>query len=142
MKTIEIQLFKFDELSDKAKEKALIEYYDWNVNFDWWDSVYYDAKNLSYNIICTAIAPMIDIIDYGGNYVNTLPFFWIPVYNYQSTLDYSSSNINYAINTRISLDFNKADVVKSIDKPIDALFNFIFLVKLSNSVTRTNCNQC
>jgi len=87
--------------------------------------VYYDAKNLSYNIICTAIAPMIDIIDYGGNYVNTLPFFWIPVYNYQSTLDYSSSNINYAINTRISLDFNKADVVKSIDKPIDALFNFI-----------------
>ncbi len=50
MKTIEIQLFKFDELSDKAKEKALIEYYDWNVNFDWWDSVYYDAKNVGITI--------------------------------------------------------------------------------------------
>jgi len=46
MKTIEIQLFKFNELSDKAKEKALVQYYDWNVNFDWWDSVYYDAKNV------------------------------------------------------------------------------------------------
>ena len=50
MKTIEIQLFKFDELSDKAKEKALTEYYDWNVNFDWWDSVYYDAKNVGITI--------------------------------------------------------------------------------------------
>jgi biotin-(acetyl-CoA carboxylase) ligase len=50
MKTIEIQLFKFDELSDKAKEKALIEYYDWNVNFDWWDNVYEDAKNVGITI--------------------------------------------------------------------------------------------
>jgi len=50
MKTIEIQLFKFDELSDKAKEKALTQYYDWNVNFDWWDSVYYDAKNVGITI--------------------------------------------------------------------------------------------
>jgi hypothetical protein len=50
MKTIEIQLFKFNELSDKAKEKALMEYYDWNVNFDWWDSVYYDAKNVGITI--------------------------------------------------------------------------------------------
>jgi hypothetical protein len=87
--------------------------------------VYYDSKNLNYNIVCTSIAPMIDIINNSGDYVNTVALFWIPVFNYQSTLDYSNSNINYAINTRISLDFNKADVVKSIDKPIDAIFNFI-----------------
>lgn len=50
MKTIEIQLFKFDELPDNAKEKALREYYHWNVNFDWWDSIYEDAKNVGIKI--------------------------------------------------------------------------------------------
>jgi hypothetical protein len=42
-----INIYKFDELSDKAKENALIHL--WNVNvdhFDWWNSTYDDAKNI------------------------------------------------------------------------------------------------
>ena len=50
MKTIEIQLFKFDELSDKAKEKAIEENYNWNVLYDWYDNVYEDAKNVGIKI--------------------------------------------------------------------------------------------
>jgi len=50
MKTIEIQLFKFDELSDKAKEKAIEENYNWNVLYDWYDNVYEDAKNVGIEI--------------------------------------------------------------------------------------------
>jgi len=50
MKTIEIQLFKFNELSDKAKEKAIKENYNWNICFDWWDSIYEDAKNVGIKI--------------------------------------------------------------------------------------------
>ncbi len=50
MKTIEIQLFKFNELSDKAKEKAIEENYNWNVLYDWYDNVYEDAKNVGITI--------------------------------------------------------------------------------------------
>ena len=50
MKTIEIQLFKFDELSDKAKEKAIEENYNWNVLYDWYENVYEDAKNVGITI--------------------------------------------------------------------------------------------
>ena len=50
MKTKTIEIYTFNELSDKAKEKAVQENYDWNVNFDWWDSIYEDAKNVGITI--------------------------------------------------------------------------------------------
>jgi hypothetical protein len=83
--------------------------------------VYFDSKLLRYNVICTAIAPMINKTDLEGNYVKTVPFFWIPVYNCEGTLDYSGSNINYTVNTLLSLDLNKADALKAVDKPLDAI---------------------
>jgi len=46
MKTIEIQLYKFDELSEAAQETAIFNQSDINVDYDWWDSVYEDAKNV------------------------------------------------------------------------------------------------
>ena len=36
MKTIEVTLYTFDELSDKAKEFAINEYRDINVHYDWY----------------------------------------------------------------------------------------------------------
>lgn len=41
--TREITVYKFDELSDKAKEKAREWYRDGQLNYDWWDSVYEQA---------------------------------------------------------------------------------------------------
>lgn len=41
-----INVYKFEELSDTAKEKAISHYQDINVNFEWWDSVYSDAKDI------------------------------------------------------------------------------------------------
>lgn len=38
--TVEYKLYKYDELSDKAKEKALEGFYDFNVDYEWWDSSY------------------------------------------------------------------------------------------------------
>ena len=46
MRKITIEIYSFNELSDKAKEKALVQYYDWHVNFDWWESVCQDAKEI------------------------------------------------------------------------------------------------
>jgi hypothetical protein len=44
MKTKTIQLFEFDELSDTAKEKAREWFREWNLDYDWWDCTFDDAK--------------------------------------------------------------------------------------------------
>ena len=46
MKTKTINLYQFNELSDKAKEKAIEKLSTINVDFDWWDSTYEDASNI------------------------------------------------------------------------------------------------
>jgi len=45
MRIKETKVYKFDELSDKGKEKALENMYDLNVDYEWWDSIYDDAAN-------------------------------------------------------------------------------------------------
>ncbi|TSJ39682.1 hypothetical protein FO440_18255 [Mucilaginibacter corticis] len=44
MKTIEIALYEFEELTENGREKALQEYAYFNVDDDWWRNVYEDAK--------------------------------------------------------------------------------------------------
>lgn len=43
-------VFKFDELSEEAKQKAVENLYDLNVDYDWWDSIYDDAKQIGCKI--------------------------------------------------------------------------------------------
>jgi hypothetical protein len=50
MKTIEIKLYKFSELSEEAKERVLIDHYDINLFPEWWDSVYDDAAQIGLRI--------------------------------------------------------------------------------------------
>lgn len=50
MKTIEIKLYQFDELSDEAKQKAIENMSDINVDHDWWDFIYKDATNVELKI--------------------------------------------------------------------------------------------
>lgn len=45
-----ITYYKFDELSDKAKEHAIQELSDFNVYFDWWVFTYEDAANIGLKI--------------------------------------------------------------------------------------------
>lgn len=40
MREITVKLYQFDELSEKAKEKALEHFRDINVDYDWWDCTY------------------------------------------------------------------------------------------------------
>jgi len=47
MKTKTINLYEFDELSDKGKEKAIDGLRGINVDdSEWWDGIYEDAKNI------------------------------------------------------------------------------------------------
>lgn len=46
MKTIEIKLYKFNELNREAQETAIDKLSDINVSYDWWDTTYEDAKNV------------------------------------------------------------------------------------------------
>ena len=45
--TFEVTVFKFNELDDKAKEKAREWYREGALNYDWWDSVYEDAERIA-----------------------------------------------------------------------------------------------
>ena len=44
MRTIRIKLHKFSELSEVAQQKVLDKNCYINVDYDWWQSIYEDAK--------------------------------------------------------------------------------------------------
>ena len=50
MKTIEINLYKFEELSNDSQQKAIESNYDINVIDRWWDFIYDDAKAIGLKI--------------------------------------------------------------------------------------------
>jgi len=50
MKTISINLYKFEELTKEAQQKALEKYYNINVDHNWWESTYEDAKTIGLEI--------------------------------------------------------------------------------------------
>jgi hypothetical protein len=45
--TREITIYQFDELSDKAKEKAREWYRNGQLDYDWWEAVYDDADKIA-----------------------------------------------------------------------------------------------
>lgn len=48
--TIETTCYKFEELTEQAKEKAINDNYDFNVSYDWWEFVYEDAATIGIKI--------------------------------------------------------------------------------------------
>ena len=40
MRTETIKIYKFEELSEKAQEKAIEKFHDINTHYDWWEHVY------------------------------------------------------------------------------------------------------
>lgn len=50
MKTKVINLYSFDELSEEAQQKAIENLYDINIDYDWWDFTYDDAKEIGLKI--------------------------------------------------------------------------------------------
>lgn len=45
--TIEITVYKFSELDDRAKERAMDNWRDGHLDYDWWDAVYEDADRVA-----------------------------------------------------------------------------------------------
>lgn len=50
MRIIETKVYKFDELTEEAKQKAIENLYDINVDYEWWDLTYDDAANIGLKI--------------------------------------------------------------------------------------------
>lgn len=50
MKTISTDVYTFDELNDEAKEKAREWAREFVCDYDWWDCIYEDAKNIGLEI--------------------------------------------------------------------------------------------
>jgi len=45
-----ITVYTFTELSDEAQDKAIDHLWDINIEHDWWDHIYEDAKNIGLKI--------------------------------------------------------------------------------------------
>jgi hypothetical protein len=50
MRTVRTKVYKFNELNEDAKQKAISHFQNINVGFDWWNSVYEDAENIGLKI--------------------------------------------------------------------------------------------
>lgn len=50
MKTKTYNTWKFEELSEKIQQKIIENYYDINVDHEWWDFTYDDAKEIGLKI--------------------------------------------------------------------------------------------
>ena len=50
MKTIKVQVYSFNELSEEAKNVAIEKMSSINVEHDWWEFIYEDAKNIGLKI--------------------------------------------------------------------------------------------
>lgn len=50
METITLNIYKFNELSDQAKQKAIEHYSDILIDYQWWDFIYEDATRLGLKI--------------------------------------------------------------------------------------------
>jgi len=50
IETITRELFKFEELPEDIKDKAVENLYDINVDYGWWESVYMDAEDIGLKI--------------------------------------------------------------------------------------------
>ena len=48
--TTTIKLYKFDELDDAAKQAAVQEFHDLNVDHEWWDGTFEDAERIGLKI--------------------------------------------------------------------------------------------
>lgn len=50
MKTKTYTVYKFDELPEEGKRKAVEKYYDINGSYDWWNFIYEDAEQIGLKI--------------------------------------------------------------------------------------------
>lgn len=50
MRKQEINIYTFEELPEKTRDKVLDKLREWNVDCDWWYSVYEDARNIGLDI--------------------------------------------------------------------------------------------
>lgn len=50
MKTIQLNLYHFNELGERAQKKALADNQDFNVSHNWWDWIYTDAEEAGLKI--------------------------------------------------------------------------------------------
>lgn len=50
MKTIRTKVYQFKELTEQAQQKAIEQFSDINVDYDWWQSTYEDAANIGLKI--------------------------------------------------------------------------------------------
>jgi hypothetical protein len=67
--------------------------------------VYYNQKTFSWHLVCKSVSIVLKRFDALGNMLGDAPLFWMPVYNYSSTLDYTQPQFTYANKTAMGITF-------------------------------------
>lgn len=152
MKTIEINLYSFDELSDKAKENAMNKYYD-NKDFYYiWDDAHKTVKEFcEKTIVRTSINSWLepnfnhiedDIINLKGvrlmkYFINNFDFLYKPKYlkSYNEHKEHRMIQNKIAINTKSKYSFATSNIQKETscnltgvcydDDLLDPIYKFI-----------------
>lgn len=76
MQQKKINLYKIEELSKEAKERAINHFHAINVDWEWWDFIYYDAEeNLNIKVAAFDVERMTidhDYIGYAEDSIKTI----------------------------------------------------------------------
>jgi len=68
MRTIETVVYNFDELTEDAKNKAVIDFGNINIEDEWWINIFEDAKNIGLEITAFSL----DRANYcNGKFINS-----------------------------------------------------------------------
>ena len=51
METHEIKTYSYNELPENIKEKVMEKYYDINTDYEWWDCLEYELKEMGIELI-------------------------------------------------------------------------------------------
>lgn len=106
MKTLELKLYTFDELSEEAKEKAIEDNRTINVEYDWWDCEFDVFKGLGIIVNAFDIYRKTIVIKLNGDDCNEVA--------YNIMHEFSGNDI-YELSLQYSIDFNNLKKKYNVD---------------------------
>ncbi len=100
--------------------------------------IYYNQKTFSWHLVCKSIT--IYINRYSNDNIDEVPLFWLPVYNYDSKLDYTQPQFTYTNKTTIGIkfldDIENENLLNDSPLPQKSIFT-----QLKNSISFEKCNE-
>jgi hypothetical protein len=96
--------------------------------------VYFNNKNMTWNIYMHSIAPVIERYDNEGNFVGYENIFWVPVENSTAAFNYTDINYPQVLRSVVQVSYDKSKVLKKVNSPIAA--NEMYMEEIRNGKSK------